>query len=367
MSGADENAFASTRGVTMRDVARHAGVAPATVSNALSGRRQVRPALRERVMAAVAATGYRPNQLASGLRRMRSDTIGIVVPDLTNPFFAALVHRLEDLAAENGYQILLAGSNEDPAREAERLRTLLSRRIDGLMMVPARDDTVALALHAAHLPPTVLMDRGFDHESFDTVAADTAEAVRQGCRHLLCLGHRDIALVVTSMTLANMRERADAYLSALAAGGLAERARVIAGGFDIEGCRAAIEQELRRAEPPSAIFAANYVATLGAVKAIRGLDLELPGEISLLGFDDADWMTVLRPYLSAVAQPVAGLAEAAWRLLRERLRDRNQSCRHLRLPCTLALRESTQRANVARPAAGRDGAVMTLTKPGRWT
>jgi LacI family transcriptional regulator len=346
MTNGSENRFSGAGVPTMKDVAERAGVAPATVSNVLSGRRQVRQELRDRVTAAIAATGYRPNQLASSLRRMRTDTVGIVVPDLTNPFFAALVHRLEDLAAEDGYQILLVGSNEDEAREDDRLTTLLSRQIDGLIIAPARDETAALSAHRGRLPPTVLMDRGFGHADFDTVTADNTDAAARGCAHLIALGHRDIAFVVTSPALDNMRERIDGYRSALAAGGLADHARILAGGFDIEGCRGVIEQELLRAEPPSAIFAANYVATLGAVKAIRALDLDFPGAVSLLGFDDTDWMTVLRPYLSVIAQPVAPMADAVWALLRERLADPQGPCRHLRLPCRLAVRESTQRCRL---------------------
>jgi LacI family transcriptional regulator len=342
-----KNRFFPSAVPTMRDVAERAGVATATVSNVLSGRRQVRQELRDRVTAAIAATGYRPNQLASSLRRMRTETVGIVVPDLINPFFATLVHRLEDLAAEDGYQILLVGSNEDEAREEDRLQTLLSRQIDGLIMAPARDQTPALRASRLRLPPTVLMDRGFGHADFDTVTADNTDAVRQGCAHLIELGHRDIAFVVTSPELDNMRERIEGYRAALAAADLADRARILAGGFTIEGCRGVIEQELLRAERPSAIFAATYVATLGAVKAIRALNLEFPGEVSLLGFDDIDWMTALRPYLSVVAQPVAAMADAVWALLRERLADPQGPCRHLRLPCTLAIRESTQRSRVA--------------------
>jgi LacI family transcriptional regulator len=347
MSLDPENRFLPGSVPTMRDVAARAGVATATVSNVLSGRRQVRQELRDRVTAAIAATGYRPNQLASSLRRMRTDTVGIVVPDLTNPFFAALVHRLEDLAAEDGYQILLVGSNEDEAREEDRLQTLLSRQIDGLIMAPARDETAALRTQRTRLPPTVLMDRGFGHADFDTVTADNSDAAARGSAHLIALGHRDIAFVVTSPELDNMRERIDGYRAALATAGLGDRARILAGGFTIEGCRGVIEQELLRAEPPTAIFAANYVATLGAVKAIRALDLDFPGEVSLLGFDDTDWMTVLRPYLSVIAQPVAAMADAVWALFRERLGDPQGTRRHLRLPCTLAVRESTQRCRVA--------------------
>lgn len=345
MTSSDKKRF-KTGPVTMRDVATRAGVAPATVSNVLTGRRQVRAELRERVLAAIEALGYRPNQVASSLRSSRSNAIGILVPDLTNPFFVALVHRLEDLAAVDGYQILLAGSNEDEIRETERLNTLLSRRIDGLILAPSRDNTPVRASRTLHLPPTVLLDRGFGPAGFDAVGADNAAAVREGCRHLLDLGHRDIAFLISSDAISNMRDRIEGYVSALEEAGLRTRARVIQGGFTVDTCRAAVEQELRRAEPPTAIFAAYYVGTLGAVKAIRGLDLDLPRQVSLLGFDDSDWMTVLRPYLSVVVQPVDEMADTAWALLKDRLKNSDAPARQVRLPCRLAVRESTQRPGV---------------------
>jgi len=344
----DENRFIDPPAPTMREVAERAGVAVATVSNVLSGRRMVRAELRARVIAAIDATGYRPNHLAASLRRARSQSVGVMVPDITNPFFASLVHRLEDRAAEDGYDIVLVGSHEDAAREAARLQTLLSRQVDGLILAPARDTIAALGDTPLRLPPTVLMDRGAGPGPFDTVSADNTEAARQGCRHLLGLGHQDIAFVVTSPALANMRERIAGYRAALAAAGLEGRARILTGGFDVESCRAAVEQELRRADRPSAIFAANYVATLGAMKAIRAMDLDFPGAIALLAFDDTDWMTVLRPYLSAIAQPVTAMADAAWQLLRTRLAAPRAAPRHLCLPCTLAVRESTQRPSISR-------------------
>lgn len=344
----------------MRDVAERAGVAPATVSNVLSGRRAVRPELQARVIAAIEETGYRPNQLASSLRRARSQTIGVMLPDLTNPFFAALVHRLEDRAAEDGYEIILVGSHENEERERARLATLLSRQVDGLIIAPTRDEIAALRENAGRLPPTILMDRGAGDPSFDSVSADNAEAARQGCRHLIDLGHRDIAFIVTSSTLHNMQERIAGYEAALAEAGLASRARILAGGFDIDACRACIEQELLRADRPSAIFAANYVATLGAMKAIRAIGLDVPGEVSLLAFDDTDWMTVLRPYLSAIAQPVAEMADAAWRLLCARLAEPRAVARdHLSLPCTLTARESTQRPRVR---SGQEPLLATASR-----
>jgi LacI family transcriptional regulator len=335
---------------TIRDVADRAGVATATVSNVLTGKRQVAEDRRRLVLEAVAALGYRPNHMAASLRRRHTRTVGIVVPDLTNPFFGSLVHRIEELAAERDYQILLVGSNHDGRQEGARIQALLARRIDGLIVASTRDDGASFGAFAAQLPPTVLVDRAFGLAGFDTVAADNAEACYRGCRHLLELGHRDIALLGTSSDLANMRERIAGYRRALAEAGAAPRERVVLGGFSIEGCRGAIEQELRRADRPSAVFAASYDATLGAIKAIRALDLAFPENVSLLGFDDSDWMTALRPYVSAIAQPIEKMAVKAWRLLIARLGGEDGAPARILLPCTLQIRESTRRP----AAAARD-------------
>jgi len=192
---------------TIRDVAELASVAPATVSNVLTGRRPVAEDRKQRVLAAVAQLGYRPNHLAASLRRQETRTIGIVIPDLTNPFFAALVHRIEELAAEADYQILLMSSNEDTEQEAHRVDVLLARQTDGLIIAPARDDVSAFAASAADLPPTVLVDRGFGLAGFDTIAADNYDAAKRGCQHLISLGHTDIVLVVSDSSLANIADR----------------------------------------------------------------------------------------------------------------------------------------------------------------
>lgn len=333
---------------TIRDVAELASVAPATVSNVLTGRRPVAEDRKQRVLAAVAQLGYRPNHLAASLRRQETRTIGIVIPDLTNPFFAALVHRIEELAAESDYQILLMSSNEDTQQEAHRVEVLLARQTDGLIIAPARDDLSAFAASAADLPPTVLVDRGFGLPGFDTICADNFDAAKRGCQHLLALGHRDIVLVVSDTGLANIADRVAGYRAALAEVGLDDRARVIVGGFTVDGCRGAIEQELRRSDRPTAIFSAAYIATLGAIKAIRALDLAFPDDVSLLSFDDSDWMTALRPYVSAVAQPVEEMAAEAWWLLKQRLAGEGGDLARVRLPCSLQVRESTRPPSAAK-------------------
>jgi LacI family transcriptional regulator len=336
---------------TIRDVATRAGVATATVSNVLTGRRPVAEMLRRVVLDAVAELGYERNHLAASLRLQRSRSVGIVVPDLTNPFFAELVRRIEELAARSELQILLVDSNEEPAQEKARIRALLARRIEGLILVPTEDDVSALLSDRRH-PPTVLVDRGLELDGFDSVGADNEAAGYDGCRHLLDLGHRDIALLATADALGNVRDRIAGYRRALAEAGLADRARVVIGGPSIEGSRAAIEAVLRRRDRPSAIFATAYVGTLGAIQAIRAVELAFPEDVSLLGFDDFDWMTVLKPYVSTIRQPVADMAVHAWRCLSARTEGREaRGSTRIRLPCTLAVRESTRPVSRAAGAA----------------
>jgi LacI family transcriptional regulator len=328
---------------TIKDVAKRARVATATVSHVLSGRRAVADNLRQRVLKAVDALGYRPNQVAASLRQRQTRSVGIVVPDLTNPFFASLVHHIEELAADSGYQVLLVGSNENAERETERVQALIARRVDGLIVMPTGDKVSVL--HNGG-PPTVLVDRGFSAVGYDRIACDNLEGGYVGTRHLLDLGHREIAILATSK-LANIEERVEGYRRALAEAGVSSNERVIYGGVTIDSCREAMRFELLREKRPTAIFGTAYVATLGAVQAIRAANLSIPEDISLLGFDDSDWMTVLRPYVSTIRQPIQNIAINSWNRLHARLTGDVTGSLHMQLPCTLEVRESTC------PPAGR--------------
>lgn len=330
---------------TIRDVARRAGVSVATASNVVNGRRPVGEASRKAVLSAIADLGYRLNSLASALRGRRSGLIGILVPDVANVFFASLVHLIEIEAAQSNCELVLVTSGEDVGVERRRLEALVDRRIDGLLAVPARDNSLGVLRLGAvplNLPPTVLIDRGFGAVGFDSVGADCAAAGYAATRHLISLGHRDIAVLTHSDELSNIRARVAGYRRALAESDLAERERICVGGHTIEGLRGAIEQELYRADRPTAIFALTNVSALAAIKAVRACGLDIPGDISVAGFDDFDWMSALRPYLTTVAQPVEEFASRAWRLLMQRVAGETIAGeRAIELPCSLKIREST--------------------------
>jgi LacI family transcriptional regulator len=327
---------------TIRDVALRAGVSVATASNVVNGNRPVGEASRRRVLEAIAALDYRLDRAASALRGRSTRLVGMVVPDIANVFFASLVHGVEALAERDGYDLLIVSTSEDAAKERRRVEALIARRIDGLIAVPADDESMTALKGGSRLPPTVLIDRGAAAPGFDTVRANCFAGGYAAGRHLIDLGHRDIAVLTHSGGLDNIEQRIAGCRRALVEAGLEQRDRVIYGGHDLESLRGAIERELERGDRPTAIFALTNVCALASIKAARGLGLEIPGDISIVGFDDFDWMSALRPYLTTVAQPVDDFASAAWRLLMRRLKGEAASeVERIELPCTLKVREST--------------------------
>lgn len=341
----------STRVPTIRDVAALAGVAPGTVSNVLTGKKPVAEALKKAVTDAIATLDYRPNHLASSLRFGKTKSIGVIVPDMTNPFFSGLVKELEIRAAADGFQILSMSSHEDVVEEIERIKALASRQVDGLIIAPSRDSISSTPNSSISGIPTVLIDRAFAVAGFDTVSADNEAATYIGTQHLTDLGHEHITFLATAAGLGNIEERIAGFRKAMHEASLSASANVIYGGLSIESCRSAIEQELRRADRPTAIFASAYVATLGAAKAIRAVDLAFPKDVSLLGFDDSDWMTVLRPYVSTIEQPLSDLGGACWQLLTRRMKKSDAPAEHRRITCALRARESTTRLRPTVPRA----------------
>jgi LacI family transcriptional regulator len=329
---------------TIRDVASRAGVSVATASNVVNGKRPVGQASRRKVEEAIAALGYRLDRAASALRGSSTRLVGMVVPDITNVFFASLVHGVEALAERDGYDLLFVSTNEDPAIERRRVEALIARRIDGLVAVPATDASMASlgAGPGAQLPPTVLLDRGADAPGFDTVRADCEAGGYAAAGHLVGLGHRDIAILAHSAHLKNIALRIAGCRRALREVGLEGRERVVCGGNDLESLRGAIEMDLHRADRPTAIFALTNVCALASIKAARGLGLDIPGDVSIVGFDDFDWMFALRPYLTTVAQPIEDFVSVSWRLLMRRVAgEAPNEVERVELPCTLKVREST--------------------------
>jgi LacI family transcriptional regulator len=321
---------------TIRDVARLAGVSVATVSNVLNGGRPVRPEVRAVVLSAVRELGYIPNRLARGLRSRRSQTLGLIVPDITNPFFSGLVKAIEHSARAEGYQVLLSSSEEDARIEYDL--ALASRQVDGMIVIPTQDSPRYL-LRLSEKTPVVLLDRIGGEDCLDRVGIDNIQAAHHGTQYLISQGHRRIMLLISTLELANIRERVEGYRQALAEAGLPLDPRLVVPcgrGADTAQVVAGVITKYQ----PSAIFAATNRLSLVAVQAIRELGLAFPQQISLLGFDDFEWSTLLQPYLSAVKQPLEQMGRTACDLLLERLAGMRSEPKRVLLPYTLAIRQS---------------------------
>ncbi|KQP64343.1 MULTISPECIES: LacI family DNA-binding transcriptional regulator [unclassified Nocardioides] len=323
----------------IQDVARHAGVSTATVSRFLAGE-HVRS--HDAVAAAVEALDYRPSRTARGLRMGRHLAVGVVVPDITNPFFAAVTRGVEEVITPAGLQVVIANSGESVAREAELVGDL-ERRVDGIVLAPATETDVVPSRLAASGTPVVFVDRVVTSGSdVDSVEVDNAAGARLAAEHLLGLGHRAIAVISGPQTCTPGRERHEVFLAVLAEHGVVPAAdHVEIADFTEAGGSAAMHRLLERPDRPTAVFVANNLMVVGALKAIRLRGLRLPDALSVVGFDDLDLGALLDPPLTVVDRPTVAQGAAAGRLMLARLEHPDQPRASLTLPVELVVRGST--------------------------
>ncbi len=288
---------------TMDDVARAAGVSRSLVSLVFQDSPKVGPARRERVLAEAARLGYRPNALARSLASKQVRTLGVLLNDLANPFFAAVYDALAEAAESAGYGILLGAGQRSESREQAVVATFLSHRVGGLILVSPRmtGRTIAAATHDL---PTVLVGRGVRLPHVDAVTNDEAGGIRQAIDHLVGLGHRDIAHVSGGRG-AGAAERRAAYVSVMREHGLAEFVRVIPGDFTEEAGRAAAQYLLGTARLPTAVITANDLVAVGLMARLQAAGLVIPRDISIVGYDNLAISELSMIALTTVAQPLA--------------------------------------------------------------
>jgi LacI family transcriptional regulator len=334
---------------SIRTVASRAGVSTATVSNVLNARRSVAPALAARVQAAVAELGYIADLGASRLRSRRSTVVGVLVPDIANPFFGAFVAALETAARRENYDLLVVSSGDDPVQEAARLRALLTWRPAGVIVVPCDDRLPGREAALAAGAPLIAADRSPLGGPLDLVAVNNREAAAEVARHLIGGGRRHILTIAARAGISNVAERiAGARAVAQVVGATLE---VLEVGFTLADSRARVAARLATRPLPDAVFTLNNVATLGALGALKAAGLVIPADVALVGFDDEAWMHVVSPPITAVRQPVTQLALAAWARLMARIGGEAGPPTEVRLTCTLEVRDSSLPLARARPSA----------------
>ena len=332
-------------GVGIKDVAREAQVSAATVSRVLSGK-VVDPAMAERVLAAVRATGYRPNLAARRLRSRHTNTIGLIVADIRNPFFTAVSRVVEDIAYERGMRVILCNTDEDPAKEAMYLQLMQEERVAGIILAPTRSGLESAARTAPDFP-MVLIDRTAQGMAHDSVVLDNATMAARLVEHLHAQGFTRIAGLFGATSATGM-ERRDGFEQAAQRLGLSAEAIAVPHGPG-EAAQS-VTALLSRAQRPQALVASNGVMLMAVLRAVHALGLSVPQDIALTGFDQDDWMEFISGGLSVIQQPVEEIGRTAMAMLLDRLDNPAVPARKVVLAGRLITGGSSQRPMEKAPA-----------------
>jgi LacI family transcriptional regulator len=335
------NRFAGRR-VTIAEVAAHAGVSKTTVSHVLSGNRPVAPATREKVELAVRDLGYRPDHLARSLRTRRSAMVGLVIPDITNPFYPIVARGLEDCLSAAGYRMFICNTDAQADLEREYLADVVDRRVDGIVMVSyntvSQEDLSIVQREG--IPLVAVGSLTIDDPFVDVVMADDEHGGHEATAWLLQAGHTRIGLIRGSRGTGVRRE--EGFRRALTGAGIAFDPRLaLHGHWTRAGGEAAMRQLMALPERPSAVFCCNDLMALGAIDVLRELGLSVPADVAVIGYDDLEWSSLVRPRLTTVTNPAYDTGRSAGNLLLDRMSGRYEGQRRMVvLPCRVVVRES---------------------------
>ncbi|MFF0307559.1 LacI family DNA-binding transcriptional regulator [Streptosporangium sp. NPDC004379] len=323
----------------IKDVAVRAGVSVATVSRVLNASPSVSEETRNRVYTAMTELNYVPNAVARSLRTEATRTLGLIIGDILNPFFAELARSVEDAAREAGYTVVIGNADERPEEQDHYVRTLIEQRVDGLLICPTAEVTPLVEQAAATGGPLVFIDRVLPGMDVPSVRVDGTAAIGELAGHLKRLGHRRVALISGPLRLSTGRERTDAFVKAAAEHGIELRPEYIrSGDFQLGSGRELTARLLDLPEPPEVIFGGDNLMTLGALDEIRARGLRIPEDVALVSFDDVPWFPHMNPPITAISQPVAELGVRAVRVILDLLHGRPAGS--VVLPAVLVPRQS---------------------------
>jgi LacI family transcriptional regulator len=300
----------------IKDVAKLAGVSPITVSRYMNNSGYCSLETHTRVKNAIEELGYVPNRLASGLRSKRSNTLALVLTDITNPFFTTIARGVEDVASQAGYTVIFCNTDESPSKEKMYVNMLLERRVDGILLVPALRGVDSIALIKKQGIPIVLLDRRAPDLQTDVVLCDSEFGAYELTRLLLSLGHRKIAILNGPPGVSTSEDRFSGYRKAL------EEAEIIPdqrleyfGAFNQESGFEMTFRVMAGALKPTAIFATNNFIAIGVLKALQELGLRVPADVAVVGFDDLPPDLITFPFLTVAAQPAYEIGRRATEIL----------------------------------------------------
>ncbi|GAB4473211.1 MAG: substrate-binding domain-containing protein [Anaerolineae bacterium] len=326
---------------TMRDVAKRAGVSLTTVSHVINETRYVSESVKQRVFAAMEELDYRPNELARSLRRGQTNTIGLVLPDSANPYFAEIGRAIEALAFEAGYSVILGNTYGEIDKEDVYVEVLRTKQVDGIIFVAAGDRTTSVRSLLERHFPFVLVDRDLGGVSADVVMVDNHQGGLVVTRHLIGLGHRRIGIVTGPSILTPSADRINGYCKALEEAGIpCEEELLVAGDFRPNSGYHAALHLLDLSHPPTAIFACNDMMAIGVLRAAAERGCRVPDDLAVVGFDNIELAQYTIPALTTFGQPIEDIAQVAVSLLSERIDRPEETPRRVILPGELVIRGS---------------------------
>lgn len=305
---------------TIQDVARRAGVAPITVSRVVNKSGYASEETRNRVESAIKELGYVPNTLARGLRSKRTNTLALVMTDITNPFFTMIARGVEDVASAAGLTVIFCNTDESKEKEKKYIEILTQKQIDGIVLIPACGSPDSIEFLRAKEIPVVLLDRRVPDIEIDLVRCDSTAGAYQLIKRLIELGHKDIAAITGPEGVSTSDDRVTGYRQALYEVGLKSHERIYYGSFTQDSGYSLAIQALKAQPRPTALFGANNLISIGILKSLRDADVRVPEDISVVGFDDLPISMVVDPILTVLSQPAYQMGEQAAALLLSRLR-----------------------------------------------
>ncbi|MFH1446166.1 MAG: LacI family DNA-binding transcriptional regulator [Chloroflexota bacterium] len=329
--------------VTMKDVAQAAGVSITTVSHVVNATRHVDSTTRARVLEALDNLGYFPNSIASSLRSGKTKIIGLIVPDASNPFFADVSRQIENIGYQQGYSVILCNSDNDPAKQSNYINTLLAKQVDGVIFISAGGAPGDLIHFSERGIPVVVADRDVPLDLADVVLLDNEQAGYDATQHLIELGHTRIACITGPNHLSPSMQRVEGFRRALREHQIpCDPEMILPGDFRFQSGEAVITRLLAYQSPPTAVFVLNDMMAIGAMTAVRKHGFNVPGDISIVGFDDIELASAVTPALTTIAQPMGEIARHTTDLLISRLQgDQEDAKKRIVLSARLVIRDST--------------------------
>ncbi|MFL6285197.1 MAG: LacI family DNA-binding transcriptional regulator [Pyrinomonadaceae bacterium] len=352
---------------SIKDVAREAGVSTATVSHVINSTRFVSDEVRARVLAAVEQCGYYPNAHARSLASGRSHVVGLVVSDISNPFFPELVKSIEAAAFERGYDVMLSNTNYDPERTSHYIRRFIERKLAGVVVMTSELDAELIGELAKREVSVVFLDLGEPGFHMSNLRVNYEAGIEEAISHLVSLGHTEISFIGGPAHLRSAARRREAFVASMHRHLPEARAEVFRGDFKLEGGRRAACEMLDSHERPTAVVAANDMMALGAMVEFRAAGLQIPRDVSIVGFDDIAFATLCEPPLTTVCLPRMELGRRAVEALMTAIDRPDQQGVEINIPTYLITRGSTAAARAQDAEQSRHGADSKQGADGRGT